>query len=495
MDKTTFAWVLFGIYLVGTAGLALWGMRKTKDLEGFALGNRDMGPLLVGITLAAAVASTATFVINPGFVYAHGVSALIHFGGAAQAGILVGLVVLSKGFRLHGNASGALTLPHWIGTRYDSPWMRTFFAVVNLALAVSFIVLIIKGSALVMQATLGLGYTASVVLIVGFVFSYIMVGGTYAHAYTNSLQGAMMCAVALTLVLSGIELFGEGLLSEIAAQDENLLKPFNPASPLYSNAWEVLITPFIVGFGLVAQPHILTKALYLKNDHDVNRYLLFAAVIGFIFGAILVVGLYARVTIPLGTPQDQMMAVYVNTAFSADWIGAAIAVALLAAGMSTMDGLLVSASTIAGNDLFLGALGKRLMPNASEALRQQKALVASRSILIAMGLVAFLLAIDPPQFVGLFAQVGVYGVVAASVAPLTFGIFIPSLGKVEAFTAAVVGLFVHLIHYGFATWVEGRFINPSVTASEGVIVSIVVLFLVRTAVNRGPTAVAERNAQ
>ena len=109
---------------------------------------------------------------------------------------------------------------------------------------------------------LGIGYIASVVLIVGFVFSYIMLGGTYAHAYTNSLQGVMMCIVAVTLVLSGISLFGDGLMGTIASQDENLVKVFNPASPLYSNSWEVLITPFIVGFGLVAQPHILTKSLF-----------------------------------------------------------------------------------------------------------------------------------------------------------------------------------------------------------------------------------------
>ena len=79
MERTTLAWLAFGAYLVITTGLALRGMRKTKSLAGFALGNGDMGPLLVGITLAASVASTATFVINPGFVWKDGLSALLHF--------------------------------------------------------------------------------------------------------------------------------------------------------------------------------------------------------------------------------------------------------------------------------------------------------------------------------------------------------------------------------------------------------------------------------
>lgn len=478
MDKITLAWILFGIYLVATTGLALWGMKKTTDLAGFALGNKDMGPVLVGITLAAAVASTATFVINPGFVYFHGVSALVHYGVAAQAGVFLGLVVMSKGFRAQGNVNKALTLPHWIGARYNSPWMRTFFAILNLALAISFVVLIIKGSAIVMQFTLGLSYEASVLLIVGFVFSYIMLGGTYAHAYTNALQGVMMTFVAMILVGSGIHLFGEGLFDTIAAQKPNLVQVFNAESTLYSNPLEVLVTPFIIGFGLVAQPHILTKALYLKSDKDVNRYLVVAGLVGFCFASILVVGLYARITNPDIQQLDAVVATYVNSAFELEWIGVAVAVALLAAGMSTMDGILVSASTIAGSDLFLGALGDVLMPKLGEQRRNAMALNASRVILVVMGLVAFFIALDPPVFVGIFAQVGVYGVVAASLAPLALGIFMPSLRKVEAFAGAITGLSVHVIHYGYVTFIQGRTVNPSLTSAEGVVASFVVLFAV-----------------
>ena len=72
MDDKTFAWTLFGVYAVVTAGLALYGARQTKSMSSFAVGNQDMGPGLVGMALAASMASTATFVINPGFVYADG---------------------------------------------------------------------------------------------------------------------------------------------------------------------------------------------------------------------------------------------------------------------------------------------------------------------------------------------------------------------------------------------------------------------------------------
>jgi hypothetical protein len=52
-------------------------MRKTSNLRSFAIGSGDMSPVLVGITLSSSVASTATLVINPGFVYTDGLSGIL----------------------------------------------------------------------------------------------------------------------------------------------------------------------------------------------------------------------------------------------------------------------------------------------------------------------------------------------------------------------------------------------------------------------------------
>jgi len=476
MEKQTVAWIAFGVYLVATAALAIRGMMKTKDLEGFALGKRDMGPAMVGVALAAAVASSATFVINPGFVYANGLSALLHFGVAASAGVSLGLIVMSKGFRRHGTATRALTLPHWIGARYKSPGLRTYFAILNLILAITFVVLIIKGSALVMQFTLGMDYVPAVTLIVGFVFSYILIGGTYAHVYTNTLQGLMMIIVAVALIGSGLHLLGDGFSAfgdELAAQDPSLLHAFREGSGLFESGWDVLVCPFIIGFALVCQPHILTKSLYLKTDRDVNTYLLVSVLVGTVFAAILVVGLWARVELPELASQDAVVSVYIQHAFS-DGFAVFISVALLAAGMSTMDGILVGASAIAGNDLFLGALGDKLMGHLPQEERERRALAASRWVLVAIGVIAFIIAIDPPELVGLFGQMGIYGLVAASLAPLVLGIFIKDIHRLDATLAAVIGPLVHFAHYGIVV-MDGGAINPAVTSTEGIVASLVIL--------------------
>ncbi|MGE0785953.1 MAG: hypothetical protein AB7S26_09715 [Sandaracinaceae bacterium] len=484
--RSACAWAAFGTYVVLTSGLALYGMRKTKDFSSFALGDRDMGPSLVGITLAAAIASTATFVINPGFVYAHGVSALMHLGVAANLGAITALVLFSRGFRRLGEKTRALTLPHWIGARYGHRGMRTFFALANLLLAISFVVLIVKGSALVMQHTLGLSYWVSVLTIVGFVFSYILMGGTYAHVFTNAFQGSLMIVVALAIVGTGAHLLGDGplaivspagwshLMDQLAAQDPNLVSPVNESSSLFGTAFDVYLCGFVVGAGLMCQPHILTKSLYLKREGDLGRYLVVASVIGVTFALVLLAGLFARVVSPTIEQADAVMPIYLSQAFG-PVTGVLVSVALLAAGMSTLDGLLVGASTIAANDLVLGPIGERLLTTKSEEARQSIALKASRWILIAMGVLSALLALDPPQLVGIFAQVGIYGLVAASLAPIACGIFVKDLDARAVFAAAIVGLVVHFAYYLGSVYGLGEVIPPARSATVAMFASFGVL--------------------
>ena len=220
----------------------------------------------------------------------------------------------------------------------------------------------------------------------------------------------------------------------------------------------------------MCQPHILMKSLYLKSESDLNRYLVVAVVVGIVFAMVLVAGLYARVRFPGIEAQDTVMPIYLTRAFSPT-IGVLISVALLAAGMSTLDGILIGASTIAANDIFLGRIGDRWLADRTEKDRQKIALKASRWILVGLGIVSGALALDPPELVGIFAQVGIYGLVAASLVPVVLGILADDVDARFVFAAAIVGPAVHFAHYLTSVYGYGVFVNPASTATEGVIAS------------------------
>jgi SSS family solute:Na+ symporter/sodium/pantothenate symporter len=476
--------VLIGLYLASVYWLSWLGMKKATTASGFAIGNRDMGPIFVGIVMAASIASTATFVINPGFVYTHGLSALLHYGVAAQAGVAFGLLAVCKGFRKLGEAHGCLTIPDWIRVRYGSPRLASAFAWLNL-LSIAFVVLILVGCAMLLAALLDISYLVALVAVLGVVFSYVLLGGAYAHAYTNVVQCGMMVAVAVALFVSGLHHFDGGFLHALRSVSPSWAAPVNPDSDLYGSVFAVFVSAFVVTFALMLQPHVLTKALYLRSEKDMRRFIATTVVIGLLFGLCLFVGVYARLDGAEHTlaRQDRVVTDYVLAVFGGgtggEMIAAVMVVTLLAAGMSTLDGILVAIAAVVSHDLVM-----RGKANDDP----KKGLLASRVALVGVGLASFVLAIDPPQLVGLFAQRGVYALAAASFVPIVFGVLVR--GHVPAMLVAIAagtGVVVHLV-----LPLVAHVPNPAVSATWAILASTMVGLVGLLAVRASaPRAVVE----
>ena len=481
-------WGLFIFYLVVTLGLSIIGWLKTKDIESFAVGSGDMNPIVVGITLAASIASTATFVLNPGFVYTYGYSAFLHLGIAAGLGVIIGLFVMSFGFRRVGKDIKALTLPQWIGERYKSPFLTVAFSCISL-LMLTFAVLIVGALSIVMQAELGLTNMEAITLIIVFVFGYIFIGGTWAHAYTNTVQGILMAIVACVIVGEGLPLLFSGeVTSTLKAVDPNLVKHINPASPFYNSFFSVYVSGFIVGFALMTQPHILIKALYVKSEKQVWQYLGVCVVVSLAFSALLLVGFYAHMKgmthqdfLDPATGayrQDVVMAVYITKTFSETTRGV-IMVALMSAGMSTLDGILVALSSVAANDLFLNLTKNNLLKGKDRESQLKIAYFAGQIILVFMGLATFVIVLDPPKLLAIFGMVGAYAIVAASLAPILCGILFPNLKKGPIIIAVLLALGTHFTLYGLAffkvsDYAVQTFSNPAVPAVLGILLSLAI---------------------
>ncbi|MBB4079895.1 SSS family solute:Na+ symporter/sodium/pantothenate symporter [Lewinella aquimaris] len=478
------AWTLFILYLLGTSYLGWLGLRKTDGFSSFAIGKGDLSPLQVGVTLAAATASAATFIINPGFVYVDGLAAFMHLGLAVYLGFVLMLLVLSFRFREMGERMRALTIPDWIGKRYGSDNFSLYFGFINL-LSFAFIVLLVGGISIVMQQLLGVTNTVALLITLVFVTSYVLIGGTYAHVYTNMLQGFLMVGVTLLILGSGIVVMRDhpDFWGGVAGAGENLLKAVNPGSRFYSDYFSTYVAGFCIGGALVCQPHILTKALYVKTNREVGSYIGIFSVVYLLFTLLLLTGFWARVAVPeaaLADPvtgafrQDLVMTVYLREQFPT-WLFTVVSVVLLAAAMSTLDGLLVGISTITANDLVLNLL-RRTRSRLDEEGRMRLAMRVSQGVLIVVAVAAFFVSLDPPPLLGIFGQVGVYGLVLAAVPPLLAGVL---FRRVELRTVWFFSALALTIHFGLYLYGERlfgdagpAFANPGVTATIALLVTV-----------------------
>lgn len=474
MQQHPIAWVLFIVYLVVTSLLAWRGGKMTDSKEGFAVGTGRMHPIVAGVTLGACLASSATFVIFPGFVYKDGLAALVGFSVPLIAGLATGLVVFAPRFQDIGGEHKALTVPHWLGARYDNAVLRQLFAGLNI-LNIAYLVLIAVGCGYVMQASLGIPYSASVVLIVAFVFAYTGFGGAWAHAFTNTAQGILMLVMAVVIFASGLSYWQDGsLVADLGAS--GLVAE---GSVLFGTAAEVWVVPFVMGIALTTQPHLLTKALYVEGKRDLAKTIGIGIGTFTVFCLVLFAGAYARLALEPGIPQDQVVARYLAEAFPIPAVGAAVSVAILAASMSTMDGLLVAISASVGNDLFPG--------KGSVAL--------NRTVLAVLALVTIGIALSPPKLVLILGQQGVYGLVAASAGPLVAGLFLP--GRLRGRGALASTGLALAVHFGLAIGPGGfgpdvgpLCPNPGVAAAIAMAISVPVALLFARAAPAADTTVA-----
>ena len=453
-------------FTLGYVGLVYWlswiGMKRTRDISGFSIGNKDMSPYLIGITLAASIASTATFVINPGFVFVHGLSAYLHYGVAGSLGILSAFLILSRGFLRLGEEKQSLTIPEWIYHRYQHRGLSLFFAFLNL-LSITFVVLILVGCSVLITGLFPLDQKTALVVVLAFVFSYVLMGGTYAHAYTNTLQGIMMILVTVLVFWQGIKYFDGGFFTALDSISESYGAAFNTQSSLYYSFFSVFVSGFVITFALMLQPHILTKVLYLRSEADIGKFIGTTVVVGTLFTLILMIGFFSRLAGLEVENQDTVVKEYLLYEFSGTPVGdltlTFIFITLLAAGMSTLDGILVSLSAMVVNDI---------VTPLSVIKNKEKALVWSRWVLVAVGVIGLVLAWNPPPIIGLFAQKGVYGLAAASLVPMLFGVlFQRALPLWIIVSSALMGLLLH-----FYLNIFGGVVNPAVSASYAIIASL-----------------------
>jgi sodium/pantothenate symporter len=419
-------WLAVGAYATIALALAWRGARKTGGVASYAVGNRDLPAPVVGLSLAAQLTSVATFVINPGLVHAFGLSALLGYGVFAGLGIGFGLVLLSPPFRAHGARVRALSVPQWIGARYESPALRVLFAALSLGL-VSFAVLIVVALSLVLAQLLGEPPERVAVGLVVFVLAGVLIGGATGHAWTNAAQAMVMLVVACVLIGGGLPHLGSeaGLLARLRAIDPVLASPTNPVSPYFRNAFEAFFCNAIVGFAIVCQPHVLGKALYLREERQLRPYLATAIAAGVVFTGVLVVGLWARLELPPGPIAiDRVVPTWIGMSFTPA-VQVLIAVGMLCAGLSTLEGILLALSSILAVDvhpLLRGGGGER------DALR------FGRFGLCLLGLVIVALAFWQLKHptggsVAIFAQYGVYLLFTVSFVPLFCGMFLPGVGR------------------------------------------------------------------
>lgn len=427
MGLYAWSWTFLVVYIGGMLCFGWLGSRRIGSADDFATARGGYGPIVLALAFASTAASGATFLGLPGLTYSYGLSTLwIAF--CYPVGVYIGVLICQQSIGRYGNASGARSIPEYLGERYQSEPLRLSAAVFSLILLFYLASQLVAG--LVMFETmLGLPQHFALAITTVVLLAYVTLGGAHADILTDGAQAVLMVGLAIAIAL--LFAFGVGsggfssMIDNVRAQDAQLATTFNDATPYTASLWSaVTVTVAHIPLGLL--PHIGNKLWALKGGRSRNRFLVFALTFGMILPMITLGGFMARAVLGdslfdlPGGGNSALPQLFIE--IFPTWLAALLGVGILSAIMSTADGLVISTSQVFANDIYRRSIAPRIHAGLDQTRLDRNVLVISRVMTAVTVVGAAVLGWATMEMnVVLLMWTGVGGFVAALMGPLVVG--------------------------------------------------------------------------
>ena len=401
-----------------------------------------------------------------------------------------------------GNRLGCRSIAEYLGQRYQSEGIRVMVSVFSLVLFFYLAGQLVSG--LVMFETmLGLKPMWALIITTVVLLFYVVMGGAHADILTDGIQGMMMLLVALTVILLtafgiGIEGDFSDLWNNLANQDSVLVEAVNPGSALTHSWWSIISILFAcIPLGLL--PHLGNKLWALRDLNQQKTFLKLAFTFGLTLGMMGVGGLLARTLLggallEEGATTNQALPLVFIEIFPT-WLAALIGMGVLAAIMSTADGLVVSSSQIIANDLYRLTIAPRLRNPPTGARLDRQVLNISRVTTVIVLLLTMVMAWGLMDTnIALIIWIGTGGLMAAFAGPLVMGALWRGVTRQGAYAGLASGFIVFVvlhsqllepgwfgssgIFYDLVSWIHDEGPNPFSCAAMGEAASVSLTFLV-----------------
>ena len=433
------------LYLGIMAFIGWYAGHKTNNIGDFFVLSGKAGVVVSGIAYFSTQFSMGTFLGTPGTIYGVGYAGMaISVPGAVFCMILPALLIGRKLITL-GHKYGFLTMADYLTDRYHSKNMSGVLGVMMLFFLVPMMGAQIIGAGVIVHVFTGLPEWVGVVGMGIIVILYCMTGGMKGAMMTDVIQGSLMIATAVVTFIVSIVMGGG--FSNI----NHTLQSMNEAYLTFPGAngympWTYYISNIVLwSFFTMGQPHLFTKFFAMK-DHKTMFKAILLGTAGMFFSATLIewAGVNGIASIQNIEKADQIIPMILQRGMN-PFLASIFIAGIVAAGMSTIDGILVTTTGAVTRDIYQKIINKNATDEAVMSL--------SKVVTVIIGIVVICFGVFQPGSIfeiNLFAFSGM----AIFVVPILFGIYWKKATAKGAIAAVVTGVISLLLFT----------LNPSVKA-------------------------------
>ena len=438
MSKSFEYLIYFCVYSLIILFIGKSSFSESDSVPKFFIGERKTGLMRLFFTFVGTWISAASILGFTGNVCQNGTAVIIvsvipWFIGALMLYFIVD--------RLYEH--NVLTIPQLIGEYYHSDFLQIGTGLLICVGYVLYLVIQIKGFGIAASSLLHIDYKVSVFLVYLFIL-YSTFGGFLSVSKTDGCNLVMLTVSVVLIYLTVIRQAGAGLVLSNQVVEQKLLEkgilegagysPLGYTSPMY------LTTFFGWGMGLAANPQYLIRLVAAKDRKTAKQMILYAlAFLTVFYFCLTQIGLGISLIDPsLGADceTDNILIYAINHLLSSRFSGFFL-ISIIGSCISTANSQLLLVGSIMSYDV----VGKLWKKNNSE----DRILFLARWFIFLGGTASLLLSIDPPVDV-LFFGADIWGVFAAVLTPLIYGMFLSKRGtRRGACGAFVVGVLSSVI--------------------------------------------------
>ena len=486
MDAQFWTYLLVGVTFSLYIGIAIWS--RAQSTKEFYVASGGIHPVLNGMATAADWMSAASFISMAGII------SFLGYGGSQYLmGWTGGYVLLALCLAPYLRKFGKFTVPDFIGERYYSKNARTIALICAIFVSFTYVVGQMKGVGVAFSRFLEIPYDLGVIIGIGIVFFYAVLGGMKGITYTQVAQYCVLIfaftvpAIFISLQATGNPIpqigFGSKTMDGVYLLEKlNQLSVdlgFDKYTDINQNT---LINVFFITaalmFGTAGLPHVIVRFFTVPKVRDARISAGWALLfISFLYTTAPAVAAFAKVNLintvsnakysevpkwfknwentgllqfddknsdgiiqyvadeqinELTIDRDIMVLANPEIADLPAWVIGLIVAGGLAAALSTAAGLLLVISTSISHDL----LKKNINPNISEKGELWAARISIAVAVVAAGLAG----LNPPGFVAEVVALA-FGLAASSFFPaIILGIFDKRMNKEGALSGMLVGV-------------------------------------------------------
>ena len=339
-------------------GLGKRGYDKkgVQTARGYFLGTGTPFTILF-MTTVASFFSTWIFTGAPGMFFQHGVSWVASMTWQCMPVLLIGILG-SKFYRL-SKEHNYITPADMMGHYYKSPHLRTSFGIFQLIFLIPLLLGQVSGCGLALYALFGGTIPSWVCTLYTTVFVgiYVYFGGFKSQALIDTIQGfifTFILWISIFILVFNEKIGGFGnMWAMVETLNENSLYFITKIRGLTGFwTWKMYLSFFLAqGLGCMFTPFLWQRMFAAKNGHITKKMAgLLAPYYCFIFmTTALLFGMLGR-AYGVAPANSDSIVITLTTQYAPLW-SILVVIGVLAAGMSTLSSILISATSVVSVDI------------------------------------------------------------------------------------------------------------------------------------------------